>query len=141
MTLYEIFKEATISRENQRDPALEKKDRRNKAQMYRGSKEGCKDCQSILKVINGRQTYSYCSPSHTHGYIQVQIRKATTFSASPFLRSPAMLQRQKTGRNVEDLDTANTASKENMQQMETLSTLSFPKRIISAGPGWRLHQS
>lgn len=93
------------------------------------------------KVIHRRQTNSCCSPSHTHGYIQVQIRKATTFSASPFLRSPAMLQRQKTGRNVDDLDTANTASKENMQQMETLSTLSFPKRIISAGPGWRLHPS
>lgn len=69
------------------------------------------------------------------------MRKATTFSASPFLRSHAMPQRQKTGRSVEDLDTANAASKENMQQMETLSTLSFPKRIISAGPGWRLHQS
>lgn len=49
MNLHEIFKEATISRENQCDPASEKKDRRNKAQMYRGSKEGCKDCQSILK--------------------------------------------------------------------------------------------
>lgn len=107
----------------------------------RGSKAGCWDCQAILKVIHGRQTNFYYSLSHIHGYIQVQMRKATTFSASPFLRSPAMPQTEKTGRNTEDSDTANAASKENMQQMETLSTLSFLKRIISAGPGWRLHQS
>lgn len=72
---------------------------------------------------------------------QVHLKKSTTCSASPFLRCPAVPQRQKTGRNVEDLDTANTVSQQNMEQRETVSTLSFPKRIMSAGPGWRLHQS
>jgi len=54
VTLQKIFKEATIAREKQCDPALEKTDRRNKTQMYRGREAGCKDCQPILNVIHGR---------------------------------------------------------------------------------------
>lgn len=73
--------------------------------------------------------------------IQAHLRRGTTYSGSPFLRCPAVPQRQWTGRKAEDLNTANTASQQNMERMETVSTLSFPKRIMSAGPGWRLQQS
>lgn len=96
MTLREIFKEATIPGEKQCGPALEKKDSRNKAHMYRGSNAGCKECQSMPKVIHGRQTYSYCSPSQIH---PGPFEEDMTCSASPFLRRPAVPQRQRTGRD------------------------------------------
>lgn len=136
VTLHEIFKEATISREKQCGSALEKK---------AGIKHRC-TAAAVQAVRNASPCPKWFlggwpTPTALHPKsIQVYLRKGMTCSASPLLRCPAVPQRQRTGRNV-DLNTASTASQQTMEQMETVSTLSFPKRIMSAGPGWRLHQS
>lgn len=61
------------------------------------------------------------------------MRRATTLSASPFLRSSATPWRGKAGRNVEEWDPATAASNESMQQMEMLSTLSFLRGLFQQG--------
>lgn len=134
MSLYEIFRRQP----HQENSSVIQHWRRKKGEIKqrcknRGRKWGYRDCQPILKVIHGWQTSSYCFPSHIRVYIQVQMRKATTLSASPFLRSPAMPQRGKAGWNVEEWDPATATSNENTQQMEMLSPLSFLRGLLQQG--------